>query len=112
MALDLGQLAGAAAGATPYGAAAQLLSGAINTPTTATATQGPIAGAPVSVNVAGFGSKASGEARQALTQSGTPATSSSSFPATGGAPLDVPSWVLPAGLGLLALVLVLHVLKR
>lgn len=70
------------------------------------ATAGPVSAGPVVVNVAGFGSKASGSA----------SSSARDFPAQGGIAYPdetgLPSWVVPAAGVALVLVLVLAIVKR
>lgn len=107
MALDLSALAGA----TPWGAAANAIGGALTSSLPSSATQGPVAGGPVTVNVSGFGGKSSGSSSQSLTQAEP--DRGDSFPAIGGGVGGaLPSWVIPAAGVLLLLVLVTALARR
>lgn len=105
---------GSLASATPYGAIANAAAQVLGTPTASTATQGPSAQGPVSVNVSGFGSKSSGYAQASTPQSLTQAEPDRGFAFPGSSVGDagLPAWVLPAGIGVLLLVVVLATLKK
>lgn len=106
MALDLSGLAGA----TPWGAAANALGGALTSSLPSTATQGPVTTGPKVINVAGFGGKASGSATQSLTQ--PEADRGEWFPAAAVGDNSLPVWVLPIGGVLLLLALVGAIARR
>jgi hypothetical protein len=103
VAFDLSGLASA----TPWGAAASAIGGALSSTPSSSLTAGPVTTGPKVINVAGFGSKSSGSATQSLTQAEPdrgeyfPSTPSGSL-----AGVDVPPWVLPAVGVVLALGLV------
>jgi hypothetical protein len=111
---DLAGLAGAAAQATPWGAgltAATDLAKGFTDSGPSSARGAPVTGGPVSVNIAGFGSKSSSTATQDLKSS---QSDGGDFPAATSAPIvqSMPQWFLPA-LGLLLVVAVGgHFLKR
>jgi hypothetical protein len=105
VAFDLSSLAGA----TPWGAAANALGGALTSSLPSAATAGPVVTGPKTVNIAGFGSKSNGTAQQSLTQ--PEPDRGEWFPST--PTLDgLPPWVLPAGGALLLLALVASIASR
>jgi hypothetical protein len=103
VAFDLSGLASA----TPWGAAASALSGALSTPTSSSSGAAPLQSGPKVINVAGFGSDARGSASQSLTAAEP--YRGDWFPST---PSDWPPWVLPAAGVLLVLGVVGVVLWR
>jgi hypothetical protein len=113
VALDLSGLGGLAS-ATPWGAAASALSAAVNTPNTSAATAGPVGSGPKVINVAGFGSKASGSASQSLTQAEPDRGDAFPLSTVGGSVggFDVPPWVIPAAGALLLLAIVVALARR
>ena len=107
MALDLGGLASA----SPWGAAANALGGALTTSQPSTANQGPTTSGPKTINVSGFGGRSSGSATQSLTQAEP--DRGDSFPMTSiGDGAGFPAWVIPAAAGLLLLVVVASFVGR
>lgn len=90
------------------GLAAGMLGGGgglgLSSSSSSSAQTGPVAIGPVVVNVAGFGSKASGKASAAATQSGFPASSgATAYSNEMGLP-EMPGWLLPAGLALVVVI--------
>lgn len=106
MALDLGGVGGL----TPWGAAANALSGALSTPTSSSLTAGPVTTGPKVINIAGFGSKSNGTATQSLTQAEPDRGDAFPLSSVGGA--SVPDWVLPAAGAVLLLALVVSLVRR
>lgn len=105
MALDLSGLAGA----TPWGAAANALGGALTSSLPSAATQGSVTTGPKTINIAGFGGRSSGSATQSLTQ---PEPDRGQWFPSSGVGGEGAAWLVPAVVAVLAVVVVGALARR
>jgi len=94
-------------GASPYGAALGGIAGTLAGSPSSNAKGAPVSATGPVINIAGFGSKASGSASSNARDDSAPADL---FSSTGSGGL--PGWVLPAGVLLIVAVVAVAILKK